>query len=269
MSDSLVSLRARAERWRDDYDDVTIEREAGETVLALLDRLEALEMLASTSQAALEAAERERDNWRDKCLAHREAFSEARAELAVTKSANASITKLTGNAGVTTPETGSDNPQRRCAAASDTPAESVAVSEWRKASDLWQARAEAAEARAEAAEARLLVAQRAFEHTNRCAQVFEQRAYSAEERLLAAEKERDRFKLMAERGQDAETEKIERGTRLLAAQQALRDVLDCKGPYSGTVSEFGGYPALCHGCVERARAALAAVGRVPAQEDKP
>lgn len=177
--DELVSLRARAERlpsslrtpeqtaWiLDRFKPDGLER------LARADRwytdshghyVPDLAALAHAALAALEAAERDRDDWREKCLAHREAFSEARAELAVTKSANVPITKLTGDAGVTTPETGSDNPQRRCAAASDTPAESVAVSEWRKASDLWQARAEDAEAR-------LLAAQQALRDAEEVAQ---------------------------------------------------------------------------------------------------
>lgn len=47
---------------------------------------------------------------------------------------------------------------------------------------------------------------------------------------------------------------------LEAANQALREALDCKGPYNGTVSEFGGYPAICEKCVERVRQALGAAG---------
>jgi hypothetical protein len=36
----------------------------------------------------------------------------------------------------------------------------------------------------------------------------------------------------------------------------LRTLLDCKGSYEGTVSERGGYPAVCSGCADLARAAL-------------
>jgi len=43
-------------------------------------------------------------------------------------------------------------------------------------------------------------------------------------RLERAEAERDRYKLMAERGQDAETEKIERGTRIADLEAALKNM---------------------------------------------
>jgi hypothetical protein len=49
--------------------------------------------------------------------------------------------------------------------------------------------------------------------------------------------------------------------RLLAENARLREALeaalDCKGSYNGTVSQLGGYPALCTKCEEVAHAALA------------
>ena len=44
------------------------------------------------------------------------------------------------------------------------------------------------------------------------------------------------------------------------AREALRQALDCKGPYNGTVSQRGGDPALCAKCEEVARAALTGEG---------
>ena len=44
---------------------------------------------------------------------------------------------------------------------------------------------------------------------------------------------------------------------LADARNALERALDCKGAYNGTVSERGGYPALCPACVTVAREVLA------------
>lgn len=40
-------------------------------------------------------------------------------------------------------------------------------------------------------------------------------------------------------------------------RDALRIALDCKGWCNGTVSQQGGYPAICLTCADTARAALA------------
>ena len=43
-------------------------------------------------------------------------------------------------------------------------------------------------------------------------------------------------------------------------RDGLRQLLDCKGSYNGTVSEQGGDPAVCTKCEARARALLAEDG---------
>lgn len=45
--------------------------------------------------------------------------------------------------------------------------------------------------------------------------------------------------------------------RCARLQQALAHALDCKGSFNGTVSERGGYPAICTDCEAEAREALA------------
>lgn len=45
------------------------------------------------------------------------------------------------------------------------------------------------------------------------------------------------------------------------AAAALKQALDCKGEWNGTVSEKGGYPAICPMCANAARSALAEVDR--------
>jgi len=45
--------------------------------------------------------------------------------------------------------------------------------------------------------------------------------------------------------------------QIAALQDALRQVLDCRGSYNGTVSMYGGDPAICTKCEAVARDALA------------
>lgn len=49
---------------------------------------------------------------------------------------------------------------------------------------------------------------------------------------------------------------------LAAIREALTKALDCKGPYNRTVSETGGYPAVCPACLQQAKDALAALSVV-------
>lgn len=48
--------------------------------------------------------------------------------------------------------------------------------------------------------------------------------------------------------------------QLATTRQALTEVLNCKGPYEGTVSDSGGEPAVCRKCADIARRALADTG---------
>lgn len=57
-------------------------------------------------------------------------------------------------------------------------------------------------------------------------------------------------------------------SRVGRLEQALRLVLDCKGPYDGTVSTHGGHPAICPTCANKIRAALATLDD-PADGDDP
>jgi hypothetical protein len=58
--------------------------------------------------------------------------------------------------------------------------------------------------------------------------------------------------------------------QIAALQDALRQVLDCRGSYNGTVSMYGGDPAICTKCEAVARIALAlAEGcAAPADEER-
>jgi hypothetical protein len=66
--------------------------------------------------------------------------------------------------------------------------------------------------------------------------------------------------LLGVRAERAEAECACLREQLDAARQALRAALDCKGSFNGTVSRFGGYPAICAKCADAARAALGVVG---------
>ena len=75
--------------------------------------------------------------------------------------------------------------------------------------------------------------------------------YDALDALVArceeAERERDEARQQAT---EAEDERVDWQGRFALLEIAVRHALDCKGPYNGTVSEFGGYPALCPKCLE-------------------
>jgi hypothetical protein len=90
------------------------------------------------------------------------------------------------------------------------------------------------------------------------------RAASDEKLDRIAELEAEIRGVIADLG-DAEDE-IQRQHKMLTAsyvrekrlREALEATLDCKGPYSGTVSDSGGRTAVCFACEAKAREALVA-----------
>ena len=66
-----------------------------------------------------------------------------------------------------------------------------------------------------------------------------------------------RFNQEWDRAEAAEARVRVQAEQIAALQEALRQVLDCRGSYNGTVSMYGGDPAICTKCEAVARDALA------------